>query len=162
MSTEETQEKNLAATQELRPDIPKDRPLLERIGNVALDTNGGTFSGCKLMKFDNEANLNDYFKLNANIMLVDWRLDGNYGCIYAMVTNTLDADQLEVIKFRTDVIEAEVQKLKDKRDEERAASQAATDKQVEEKMRLAEIGEHCEKNHGSVIKQLRNKSKGKK
>lgn len=161
MSEEETeqQEKNLAASQELRPNIPKNRPLLERIGNVALDTNGGVFSGCLFKLFNDEDELNDYFRMNANIMLVDWKVDS--GGIMGVLTNTLDADQLEVIKLRTNVIEAEVQKLKDARDAEKEAEQTKMNKEVEEKMRLADIGEKCEKNHGGVIKQLRAKKKGK-
>lgn len=155
------QEQNLSATQELRPNIPKERPLLERIGNVALDTTGGVFSGCKLMKFKDEEELNNYFRDNANVMLVSWHLDGNYGALYCFVTNTLDADQLEVIKMRTEVIEAEVNKLKEARDAERAAEEAKQHEAVEESLRLAKVGEHCEKSHGSVIKQMRAKKKGK-
>lgn len=156
------QEQNLSATQELRPNIPKERPLLERIGNVALDTTGGVFSGCKFKFFASDEELNNFFRDNANVMLVDWKYDSENGGIMGALTNTLDADQLEVIKMRTEVIEAEVNKLKEARDAERAAEEAKQHEAVEESLRLAKVGEHCEKSHGSVIKQMREKNKGKK
>lgn len=156
------QEKNISASQELRTDLPKDRPLLERIGNVALDTIGGVFSGCKMMTFKDAKTLNTYFRENANVMLVDWKLDGNYGTLYCFVTNTLDAHQLKVIKWRTDAIEKYVQEEKDKDEAERAAAEEQLNKDATEKLRLADVGAHCEKSHGSVIKQMREKNKVKK
>lgn len=155
-------------TGELQLEIPKKRDFnIKRIGNIAYTNASGSYSGCKLMEWGNTGNtsaaedFNQFFTDNANLMVVDMWVDDT-GQITAIVTNTLTHEQLEVIKTRSSLIEQEVQKIMEANEAANLVQEKAVATKADEMLELAKVGEHCQKNHGGLIKQIRAKAKGKK
>ncbi len=131
---------------------------IKQVGKITFAPEGGPYGGCRYDIFNGVEEYNTFFETNLGLLVVAQTIlaDGSIAVLY---TRTLDDDELEVLGQRGHIIENmlkdfRAEKAKRKEEEEK---QALTD--YEELKRLAEIGRHCEKSHGAVIKQLRNKGK---
>lgn len=149
--------------------IPTDRALvMEQPGMIAYGPGGGPYSGCAVKLFRNDLEgqdaveqMNAFFTQNGNLLVVSFQPVPN-GDIYVVYTKTLVDDELEVVKQRGHIIEEMLNKFRAEKKAAQEAADASVNAKVSEVERLATIGEQCEKNHGSVVKQLRAAKKGKK
>ncbi len=140
-------------------DIPEKRDFkVHRIGNIAIDKDEGKFSGCLMKVFEQERDMNEFFRDTAGIMLVDWR-PGPNGEIFAIITNTLTDAQLKVITTRGEIIESMVREEMEKEEAANKASVEALEAEEKQLRELAKLGEHCTKNHGGAFKALRKAKK---
>ena len=154
---------------------PKEDPrfVIVPVGKIPYTAYGVHYSGCKAIQFvagDDEPErvyrsaserMNRYFELNMGLLLVDCFVSADGEAITAIITRTLDDDQLEIVSERAHIIETMVQEKR----EAKAKALAEAEKTVEtEEKRLRELaahGEHCLKNHGAITKQLREKKHGR-
>ncbi len=155
-------------TSEMQGPQPDPKFVIEKIGPVPFTAHGNHYSGCKVMRFEDaedadrnflsaQDQVNAWFEKHQNILCVQMDTSQDGACITMVVTNTLSAEQLEVVNARAHIIEREVQDLiKSKQKHEEEAIKRVEDD--EKKLReLAAVGEKCLNNHGGVIKQLREK-----
>jgi hypothetical protein len=141
-------------SQPLAAELPEIRPLGSRPGHVVLAAKDSNFSGVLLREFENVAEINEFFRLNAGLILIEWKPRGNHG-ITCAITNTLDDEEREDFMEASKRLHGMMDQLKAERKARYEAQQKAVDEEYDRMKKLAEKGEHCEANHGALIKKAR-------
>lgn len=136
-------------------------------GHITLASDRASFSGCRVITFcggtalgltqeDKEAFVKDleahgapinapedamnlYFSKRANLLMLDWKLDG-VGGITCFVTTQLDAEDLEEMQEVNTRVNLEMREWREKRAKEKAERQA----EAMEERRLIEVGRTAE------------------
>lgn len=136
-------------------------------GHITIASDRASFSGCRVITFcegtvlgltqeDKEAFVGDltahgasittpedamnlYFSKRANLLMLDWKLDG-VGGITCFVTTQLDAEDLEEMQEVNTRVNLEMREWREKRAKEKAERQA----EAMEERRLIEVGRTAE------------------
>lgn len=147
---------------------PKE-PIFEiaRVGSMPFTAHGHHYSGCKILYFESMSSngklltaieqANEYFVGHQNVMCVDWKAD--MGSLTLIVTNVLTDEEMEVLNLRGKIIS---EMVKEEQEKKAKALEEAEERVHADEIKLRELakhGEHCLKNHGSVVKTMREKGK---
>lgn len=135
--------------------IPQDRIQelnIDHPGHIkyASQKDGGKYVGCLLRGFGSTAEVNDFFRENSNLVVIEmWPMADGYDVLY---TNQLEREEMELYLELQDAYSKVKENLFRDREVKRREEEAKMDNEEKELKRYVTLGQKCENNHGKLEK----------